>query len=154
MAGVELRSPRTRVKTGPHAAVGAPIAQIYEGTPVQPIVIQVPTLPHDMHKRVVVSRGAEVWVLVTAVLVSVFLSGLLSVYVASEFLVEYSNKIDRLGEQLDTLDNKLRALRNVTTKLETQIENDNALPTRVERLNRKLRTLETTVVRLETQLDD
>lgn len=63
------------------------------------------------------------WSFLGAVLVAVILSSSISVYVASQFLAEYSGRIDRLDKKVEELDATVRTLDTRSTRIEAQVEN-------------------------------
>lgn len=59
------------------------------------------------------------------VLIAVILSGSISVYVASQFLDEYSSRIEQLDQKIEELDRKIQLHDMTLTRIEAQVEHLN-----------------------------
>lgn len=108
----------------PHAVTkvrspGVPGPIVDGGTPIQPIVIRMPQT-HELPVKAF--KGPDLWSTVATILISTILSGTVTVYVARQFLDEYSTRIQRQEQRLETLERNLRSLENTATKHEAQIE--------------------------------
>ena len=104
---------------------GAPSAPIHDRTPIQPIVIQVPREREPSGPKHSHGRGPDLWVMAAVVLGSVVLSASISVYVASQFLNEYSNRIDRLDKKVEELERKIQTHDMSLTRIGAQVEHLN-----------------------------
>lgn len=117
-------------KTAPYAQSGRgiphPVTKVAEGasvphlidehpTPVQPIVIQVPTPGRK--------NGNEVWLMILGVALAVVLSGVVALYISSAMSAEDQLKIDKLENRVEKLDQRNRDLNTRLTTLEARSEN-------------------------------
>jgi len=108
----------TKVPQRDQAGVPHPIDD--QTTPVQPIVINVPS--NNGGKKS--SSGLEVWYLVVAVVIAVIVSGSISLYIASALMQEQKLKMEKLDEQVEQLDQQQRQLDSRLTKIEAQREQE------------------------------
>lgn len=129
----ELRGERvphgtTRPGTGPQSAVPTHVSE--PGTPIQPIVIQMPAQPpppaaaasHPYPPR---KPPMDILGLAAAVVVAVIFSLSGSVYVVSKLLDEHAHRAKRTDEKLDDLTTKVREIDARLTRTEAQVENLN-----------------------------
>lgn len=112
----------TRPGTGPQSEVPE------TGTPIQPIVIQMPaqppqavsaSYPHDAPRK----PPMDILGLAAAVVVAVLFSLSGSVYISSKLLDERAHRVERMSKKIDALNAKVREIDARLTRTEAQVEN-------------------------------
>ena len=91
------------------------------GTPVQPIIIHVPAPHRDSGPKTMHHAKTDWLHFIAAVLSSIIIASISSLYVVSRFLSEYSNRIDKLDARVEDQDVKVREMDNKLTRIDTQV---------------------------------
>ena len=115
LKGHGITDPVVTVKRPATLPPGTPIPVENEGTPIQPILINVP-VPQG--------KQIDIWHLIAAIIVSVILSGIVSITIVIAFRTETWEKIDKVERRDDAADDQRRALDTKIIRIEARLENE------------------------------